>query len=634
MLRVLLKLAAVRSRAGVSIVAAAAIVVLIAMADLCTEYGFTMVEKVRDQRIADSAAYSGALAYSAASTNAAMTSAVSAMAQLNGLPGADAGGSLTASPRNDGNNAVKATVTTPYTLAMTGITLNPSGTAYAELTATANPCIIALNAAGTGISLSGGTKLTASGCSVSSDQSVSVTGGATLETDVLTWESAAPTVTGGASIVPATKASTSIKQVLVADPFKTNTSISAATARLATVASEGAPAGPSAVSGTNLTFGYTASPPSSGNGCTITQTSAYSGNFTITCPAGGTYNFGSMTVPGSVTVAFDTGGTSSTYNFGGEVLNQGNALTFGSGTFNFAGGLETSSTTSFGGGTFTIGALPGGCGDGATYSICNTSTLTFSGAVTMTLTKGLYNGGGEKVTMGAGSAANSYVFGASSGGNAISVYGGSTTVLGSAAGGGLFQMAGNILAASGGECLTLPATSQHDIKGYISTGGGLILGAGVYTVTGNVDIGGSNGGNVTCNGSSVGVSASGVTLVIGATTTDSGCSGQTLCISNGFSNVVITAPASGNTENLAVIGPTGGSTDGATLGGSGSAKVSGVFYLPNGPLSLDGAATLSGGSGCLELVASQITLSGGAASGTVCPGFAAAATSYAAKLVE
>ncbi len=279
--------------------------------------------------------------------------------------------------------------------------------------------------------------------------------------------------------------------------------------------------------------------------------------------------------------------------------------------------------------------VPGGCSDGGRYSICNTSTLSIAGPANLVLQSGLYTGGGARTSIGAGSGANSYQFGSASNGNAITLGGSGIVSLGDAAG-GVFQLSGNLVTA-GGACLTLPAAGEHDIYGSITTAGGLILGAGTYTVTGYVDIGGSNGGDVTCNGQSVGLLADNVTLVIGASTTPGdNCAAQAFCIAAGFGNVLLAAPAGGPTANLAVIGPiSGGSAGAAFTEGAINTIISGVFYLPQGAVSLSGGASVGSGAGqCLELIGSQITLAGGTTLATACPGFTGAASSSGARLVQ
>jgi hypothetical protein len=517
---------------------------------------------------------------------------------------------------------------------VTGRSLSVTGQSYVELSPGNPPCVIALNAAGAGVALSGGTRLSASGCAVASDASLFVPCGTGIVADTVEWDTTAPVV-GCGGIQPYAKASVSVRQVKTVDPLATSSSVTAAVARLATVAAMSGPAAPSVSGGTSLVFGYSAgtSMPT-GTACTATH-AAYGGNWTVTCPAGGNYTFGSLTVGGGVTVNFDLSGSGSTYNFSGTVTNTGSALSFGAGTYNLAAGLlSTSGTTSFGSGTLNVGKLGSACWDGGTYSICNTSSLTVAGPVTVNLQAGLYNSGGETVSIGAGSSGNSYQFGPSSNGFAISVGGGSQTTLGDATS-GLFQMVGNIL-ASGGECITLPAASQHDIYGNITTAGGLVMGSGTYTVTSYIDIGGLGGGDVYCNGALVGVTALNSTLVIGAAHTPSDlCYGMAFCLGAGFGHVTITAPTSGTNANLAVIGPTNGSTAGASFGfGATSTVMSGAFYFPDGAMSMNGQGTISSGGQCLELIASQITLAGGSAAATVCPGLSGNPSTVVATLVQ
>jgi hypothetical protein len=301
-------------------------------------------------------------------------------------------------------------------------------------------------------------------------------------------------------------------------------------------------------------------------------------------------------------------------------------MTFGPGTYNIAGGITTGggTTTTFGAGTYNIGAGSSSC-SGGTYSICNTgTTLVFGGPSIFVIAGGIYNSGGSHLTLGSGST-NSYDIGASSNGNAFYAGGGSTTVFADATGSSdVFDLIGNLdVASGGGSCLTLPAAAQHDINGYFSTAGGTILGAGVYTVHGYIALGANGGGDVTCSGTDVGMDGVGVTLVVdGSSTPSSGsCSGEAFCLAAGYSNVTLTAPTTGTTASLAVIGPISSSnTAGATFAeGASNTSISGAFYMPNGAITLSGGSSIGGGVGqCLELIGSQVTLTGGTAAASSC----------------
>jgi hypothetical protein len=187
----------------------------------------------------------------------------------------------------------------------------------------------------------------------------------------------------------------------------------------------------------------------------------------------------------------------------------------------------------------------------------------------------------------------------------------------------VFEMIGNFWVPSGGgSCTYLGAAAQHDIQGSFYTAGGTQLGSGVYTVTGYVDLGGSGGGDVTCNGTSLGLSGSAVTLVIGGSTTPSSgtCSGEAFCLAAGYSHVTLTAPSgTATTAGLVVVGPAS-NTGGATFAeGSSATSLSGAFYFPEGPISLSGGASVGGGTGqCLEMIGTQVSLSGGTAAASNC----------------
>jgi hypothetical protein len=111
-----------------------------------------------------------------------------------------------------------------------------------------------------------------------------------------------------------------------------------------------------------------------------------------------------------------------------------------------------------------------------------------------------------------------------------------------------------------------------------------------------------------------------VTLVIGANSTVT-CGSATatgFCITGGYSNVTLTAPTA---TNITVIGPNSSTnTSGAVLtAGASGAAITGAFYFPNGPFSMSGGASVGGG-GCFEVIANQVTLSGGTAIASTCTG--------------
>lgn len=624
-----------RDEGAIAIVVALVLPIMIGVVSLVAEYGNGLVAKAENQRTADLAAYAGALAYSSTGSTAAMNAAANGVAALNNIDSTGLTVSLTDSPRTPGQSAVSVTVATSNVLLLapvlgSGASLTVRAQAYAEIGAAAPGCIVALSTSGTGVTLSGGTRISGANCTVASNATVSVPCGTSVTVKLVAYYSdAAPSQPCG-GILSASGGPGTIKKVLTSDPLANQASVTAAVARLSTVTALASPSAPAVASGTDIDFGWTQSATMSqaaAAGCGASFDGSTS-TWTLTCPSGGSYNFGTVSVGGGIKVNFNIGGSASTtYNFSGAITNGGASLAFGPGTFKIAQGITTGggSVTSFGAGSFTIGTSAAGCNGGGRYSICNTGTsLTFGGPSSFRLASGLYNSGGAILTLGAGTT-NSFTLGASSDGNSVYLGGGSKTVFADAlSGSASFQLAGNFNMAGGGSCVTVSAAAQHDIKGYFASAGGMILGAGNYTVNGYIALGASGGGNVTCNGTSVGVSAQGVTFVTAATSTPSwgSCAGQGFCVAAGYSNVTITAPSSGPTANLAVVGPLSSSnTAGASFAEGAGTSISGAFYFPNGALTFSGGASMGDGPGqCLQLIGSSVSLSGGATATSSCFG--------------
>ncbi len=608
-------------RGAVSVLSAVIFPVLVGALGLVADYGYALVGKTENQRVADMAAYAGALAYNSTSSTSSMTSAITNVITLNGVPSSAVTSSLTTSPSGDGNQAVQVRIETTDPLhiadALGGVrSLTLGGLAYAELKSATPGCIIALSTSGTGVTLSGGTSLTSSSCAIDSNNTVSVPCGTSITTIAVNYDSSSvPSQPCSGIQPPSGTASVKFKNTKTSDPLSGSTEVSAATARITTVAAETGPSGPTG--GTADTFGYSGTPtlPSGCSGVFSSPT------WTVTCSGAGPFNFGAITVSGGIKLVVTNANTAATYNINGGI--------------NTGGGT----TTTFVAGTYNIGRASSSCNGGGDYSICNTgTTLTFGGPSTFVLQGGVYNSGGATLTMGSGTT-NSFNFGPSSDGNAVYVAGGSTTVFADATGtSDLFQMVGNFnVASGGGSCVTVSAASQHDINGYFSVAGGVTLGTGTYTVNGYVGLGANGGGDVSCNGTTVGMSGTGVTFVISGTSTPSSgtCSGQAFCVAAGYNHVTLTAPSSGTLSQLLVVGPTSTSnTTGAAFAeGAAATSLSGTFYFPNGPISLSGGASVGNGSSqCLEMIGSQITLSGGTALASTC--ISGGASSAAVVLVQ
>jgi uncharacterized membrane protein len=126
-------------RGAISVVSALSLVAVIGIAALSVEFGHALLRRSDNQRVADLAAYGGALVYNSSGSNAAKGVAGS-IAALNGLTSGNAtvAADIVESPRGNGKLAMRVTVTTnlPMYLARvltSSTTLPVAATAYAEI---------------------------------------------------------------------------------------------------------------------------------------------------------------------------------------------------------------------------------------------------------------------------------------------------------------------------------------------------------------------------------------------------------------------------------------------------------------------------------------------------------------------
>ncbi len=135
-------------RAAISVLSAVSLAAVIGISALVVEYGHGLLQRSDNQRVADLAAYGGALVYntiynatgSVASATTSGKSAATNIAALNGLTGdgVTVTPAIVTSPRLDGNTAMQVTVTTnlPMYLAevlVASTTLPVTATSYAEI---------------------------------------------------------------------------------------------------------------------------------------------------------------------------------------------------------------------------------------------------------------------------------------------------------------------------------------------------------------------------------------------------------------------------------------------------------------------------------------------------------------------
>lgn len=620
-------------RGSVAVIFAITMPVMIGFIGLTVEVGMWLLVKRAMQGAADAAAYSAAIA--AAVGNVPYATEATSVAAQDGYTNGTNGVTVTVnSPPKYGNytsngGAIEVIIQQPQQLMLSamlpGVTA-PTISARATAIKPVGACIIALNPSGTGITVTSASGISAPHCAVASNSTVSVASASNITTIAVDYDSSSPPSATSAGTIAAPAGETlTITKGPVADPLAGTPEVVNATARLTTVEALTSPAAPSVPSGVTLSFSASSYSGSVPSGCT---TPTHSGSsWTLTCTSGGTYDFGSLSVSSTATLAFNTGGSASTtYNFsGGITVSSSAGLTAGPGTFNIAQGIIVSSASSatFGAGTFDIGPSTSACTDGGKYSLCveSSTSLTLGGPSSFTFGGGIYAGSSATIKLGSGTT-NTYDIGASSNGNAASAASSSNLLFADATSGTTsFEVNGNISAASAA-CLALPDAAEHDINGYISanSASNTTLGSGIYTVSDYIDDESASGGGG-CSGWSGGTADTGVTLVLGALTTPSSgtCSGMAVCVLSASSQALV-APTSGPTAGLAIIGPTSSSnTAGALFESASSGSYSGVVYMPHGPITISSASGLGGGSSaCLVLIGSQITVSSASATGSTC----------------
>src|SRR6185437_5695209 len=212
-----------RREGSVSVVTAVSLPILIAITGFVAEYGNGLLHKIEDQRVADAAAFAAATAYGASSSNS-ITSVVDAVATMNGVPTSAISAALATSPTGDGNQAVEVSVTTQSPLLLSKVlgnsqaNLNVTATSYAEIKGGAPGCIIALNGSGSGVSLSGGTSVSASACAIASNASITDPCGPTITTIAVDYGTTAPSVGCNGIQAPSGK-SLSTRRTTTTDPI-------------------------------------------------------------------------------------------------------------------------------------------------------------------------------------------------------------------------------------------------------------------------------------------------------------------------------------------------------------------------------------------------------------------------------
>lgn len=667
-----------RNESGaVAIIAGLSIPVLLGFAGLALEYGQILGVRAEAQRTADFAAHAGAVAYSRTGEIGPMVAAAQAVARLNGFSDTEITVVLDGSVPNTSNSGVRATIKTPKPLYLPRLVGGDSSvdvvaSALAGARAGEPACVQALDPNGRGILLSGGARLRSDKCGVASNAEVEAPCGTEITTSSLTYDAGDnPLPEWCDTIIGPDGETANISRTSTSDPLADSDAIQLARLQMAQTRQLDAPDlhfdvdAMSVATGPDIDFGWTPSntkAQAEAAGCTATLASSV---WTFACAGLSEVNLGTITIGGGLSLRFNPGASQGiVYNLSGSILNTANSMTFppgtynvgqdiysagnsvtefgagtfrvggsirndgqrmifGDGSFDVAEGIVTygGSETRFGAGTYRIGRASQTC-ENAKFSVCNKGdTLSFAGPSEFILPGGIQNNYGD-LTLGSGSG-NSFRFGPSSAGDAISIGGGSDTYMGDADDGGVFEIVGHVDGGGGGSCLILPAADLHEINGSVLVSGAVRFGAGPYVIEGNMHFG-AGGGSIPCGGESISINAIDTTFLISANGSDSisdDCIGQALCFTSGYSNVRFTATQSGALTDLMFIGPLDTSRSAGALFTSGASDsvVSGAFYFQNGPIETSGAGSASSsGTGCLQLIGTEIIMSGGSSLASEC----------------
>lgn len=169
-------------RGNIAVMSAVMMTSLVGVGGLVSEFGNGLLNRMENQRIADSAAYAGGLVYGATQSSTSAQAAVTRLVALNNSS-VTVSSQIVASPSGDGNQAVEVTVNSSVPLVLSQLlwhrdSLPVTASSYAEVK-TLGPgggsgCILALDTkANQAITISGSADVHAPNCDIISNSSSS-----------------------------------------------------------------------------------------------------------------------------------------------------------------------------------------------------------------------------------------------------------------------------------------------------------------------------------------------------------------------------------------------------------------------------------------------------------------------------
>ncbi len=553
------------TKGGVAVIGALSLSVMIGMGAFAIEISQGYSAKTNNQRIADMAALAGALAYNVNSNSAEMIATTRAVVRAQGLQPSDATVALTTDSAT-GKQLVQVTVTTSVSLSLARVftsdtSYTVSAVAFATTTSTTSvtpPCIAALASSPTyGVTMDGGTMLSAPGCSVDANAGITVPWGTYITAQQANSGKSVSNPGSGLTTSPTANNIVQNKVNAATDWMKDDSDLKGALCkvnRMSGASDADYPDGntvcttplvtPTAVSGGAQNWNLNYSPSGEVQAAWFNSST---NTYTIPAHASGGREIATLTISGGITAIFQ-GPTNLTIT---SISMGGTALHFPNGNMNIAGRITVSGGAVV---TFDVGV-------GNTISIGQTSGTSIN------------VGGGSKLC-----------FTPLSGSNCAAP----------TAAAGTFSLGGSVV-TSGGSQVVFPKAVIHAIDGNLSSSGSMTFGSGTYFVDGNFT--NSTGGAMT--GTDLTFALSGTVSLAGGTSLD--LAAPTSVSSYGVPGLLFATKTSAATS----------------IGGGATGRYAGLLYAPKSSLTISGGASVSANaSNCLMMILNTITLTGGGTSST------------------
>ncbi|KKC24013.1 Tad domain-containing protein [Sphingomonas sp. SRS2] len=551
------------TRGGVALIGALSLTTLVGMGAFAVEATRGYAADTQNQRIADMAALAGALAYNVNSNTSQMTATARSVVVAQGLPATAADVQLvTDAPTS--RQLVQVTVTTAVPLALGRVftsALSYDVTAVGSATTTATtttapPCIATLDASPTyGITLDGGTSITAPGCAINTNSGVTVPWGTTITAKQV---NAGKTVNNPGSGITTSPTSNNIvqnKSNAASDWISADTNLQALLCKVNQLSGYSDPDYPggntacttplvsatSVVTTSDLNLNYSAS------GTLLTYFNSSTNTYDI--PASyinATYSGGNirnLNISGGIT-AYIRGPVNLNI---GSVNMGGTALHFGSGNISISGKIDVN----------------GGALVDFDVGVGNTITFGHVGGTSINA------GGGAKVCFTVNCVAPTVAA-------------------------GTFSVGGDVI-TSGGSTIVFPKAATHVINGNLSLNGSSTFGSGSYIIKGNF----TNNTGGTMSGTDLTFAMGGTFTLSGGTSLDLAAPGA--LSSYGIPGILFATKSAAAT----------------TIGGGSNNKYAGLLYAPKSNMIVSGGGSMSANGGaCLMMILNRLTLTGGGATAT------------------